>query len=75
MPNEVSRRLFEALRLQLLYDHALDQVTCRITLVGDTINTVQRTAQAAVLPFRRPDSAGHRPGQQQGDLTDRPPPC
>jgi site-specific DNA recombinase len=53
MPDEVSRRLFEALRLELLYDHDQNQVKCRITLTGDTIATVRRTAEGIVVPFRR----------------------
>jgi len=64
MPDEVSRRLFESLRLELLYDHDHNQVRCRVTLHGDTIATVQQTARNAVLPFRRPDRAGHRPDSQ-----------
>jgi hypothetical protein len=35
MPDEVSRTLFEALRLELLYDHQQNQVRCRITLTGE----------------------------------------
>jgi hypothetical protein len=42
MPDEVSRRLFESLRLESPYDHEHNQITCRVTLVGYTIATVQR---------------------------------
>jgi site-specific DNA recombinase len=57
MPDEVSRQLFEALRLEMFYDHQHQQVRNRITLTGDTIDTVSRTAQHAVLPFRPPAAA------------------
>lgn len=52
MPDEVSRQLFEALRLEMTYDHEHHQVAARITLTGDTIATVSRTTEAVVLPFR-----------------------
>jgi site-specific DNA recombinase len=52
MPDEVSRQLFEALRLEMVYDHERHQVAARVTLTGDTIDTVSRTTQAVVLPFR-----------------------
>jgi hypothetical protein len=64
MPDQVSRRLFEALRLELLYDHDHNQIKCRVTLIGDTIATVKRTADATVLPLRRRDRAGHEPDKQ-----------
>jgi hypothetical protein len=40
----VSRRLFEALRLELLYGHDHNQVKWRVILIGDTITMVKRTA-------------------------------
>lgn len=52
MPDEVSRQLFEALRLEMTYDHEHHQVRTRVTLTGDTIDTVSRTTEAVVLPFR-----------------------
>ena len=45
MPNQVSRRLFEALRLQIRYDFTTHVANCTITLTGDTINAVARTSQ------------------------------
>ena len=52
MPDEVSRQLFEALRLEMTYDHELHQVRIRVTLTGDTIDTVSRTTERVVVPFR-----------------------
>jgi hypothetical protein len=52
MPDEVSRQLFEALRLEMTYDHEHHQVRTRVTLTGDIIDTVSRTTEAVVLPFR-----------------------
>jgi hypothetical protein len=36
----------------MVYDHERHQVAARVTLTGDTIDTVSRTTQAVVLPFR-----------------------
>ena len=41
----ISRRLFEALRLEIRYDHTAYMATCEITLTGETIGTVARTSQ------------------------------
>jgi hypothetical protein len=47
-----SRRLFEALRLEIHYDYSARSATCRVTLLGDTIEAVSRTTQeAVVIPF------------------------
>ncbi|WP_435120022.1 recombinase family protein [Amycolatopsis thermoflava] len=52
LPDELSRRLFEALRLEIHYDHNTRTATCRVTLLGDTINAVSRmTQEAVVIPF------------------------
>ena len=51
MPDEVSRKLFEALRLEMTYDHEQHQVRIHVTLTGDTIATVSRTAESVVVPF------------------------
>jgi hypothetical protein len=52
MPDELSRQLFEALRLEMIYDLEYHQVRIRVTLTGDTIDTVSRTAERVVVPFR-----------------------
>jgi len=41
----ISRRLFEALRLEIRYDHIAHMATCEITLTGETIGTVARASQ------------------------------
>jgi hypothetical protein len=41
----ISRRLFEALRLEIRYDHTAYMATCEITLTRETIGTVARTSQ------------------------------
>jgi hypothetical protein len=52
LPDELSRSLFEALRLEIHYDYSTRTATCRVTLLGDTIETVSRTTQeAVVIPF------------------------
>ena len=41
----ISRRLFEALRLEIRYDHTAYRATCEIAFTGETIGTVARTSQ------------------------------
>jgi hypothetical protein len=54
MPDELSRRLFEALRLEIHYDGVTNEALCRITLTGDTIEAVARaTHETAVIPLAR----------------------
>jgi len=48
MPDQISRQLFEALRLEIRYDFTTHVATCQITLSGDTIDPVARTSQEAV---------------------------
>jgi hypothetical protein len=52
----ISRRLFEALRLEIRYDHTAHMATCEITLTGDTIGTVARTSQERC---QRQPAGGH----------------
>jgi hypothetical protein len=58
LPDEVSRPLFEALRLEIDYDYDYETRTavCRITLTGDTVGAAGRAATVAVaaLPKQRP---------------------
>jgi hypothetical protein len=80
LPDDISRRLFEALRLEISSDHDHEQVTFRITLTGDTIDVVRRITEAVVLPFRRTrtgsistgryasDSGEDRSNQANGDV-------
>lgn len=35
LPDELSRRLFEVLRLEIRYDHLTRVATCRVTLTGE----------------------------------------
>jgi site-specific DNA recombinase len=52
LPEELFRRLFEALRLEIHNDHSARTATCRVTLLGDTIEAVARTShEAVVVPF------------------------
>lgn len=52
MPDDISRRLFEALRLEIRYDGRTNEAVCTITLSGETIDAVSRTAhEAAVVPI------------------------
>ena len=54
MPDELSRRLFEVLRLEIQYNHTLRVATCRVTLTGETIHAVSRaTNDTVVVPLQR----------------------
>jgi site-specific DNA recombinase len=69
LPDDISRRLFEALRLAISFDHTREQVTFTITLTGDTIDVVRQVAEATVLPFRRPgtgDVSNRQPAGESG---------
>jgi hypothetical protein len=49
LPDELSRRLFEALRLEIHYDYSARTATCRVTLLGDTIKVVTNASREAVV--------------------------
>lgn len=54
LPEDVARRLFEALRLELRYDKTTNRLTCRAWLTGPTMPAAQKAADdAVVLPFHR----------------------
>ncbi|HEX5495425.1 MAG TPA: recombinase family protein, partial [Mycobacteriales bacterium] len=40
LPEDMARRLFDALRLQISYDHVNRTATCHVTLTGDTVTAV-----------------------------------
>ena len=67
LPDDISRRLFEALRLEISFDHDHEQVTFRITLTGDTIDVVRRITEAVVLPFRRTGTGSTSAGRYASD--------
>ncbi|KQC34698.1 hypothetical protein [Frankia sp. ACN1ag] len=48
LPEDLSRRLFEALRLEVRYKRATNIATCRITLTGETIPATARVGVDAV---------------------------
>jgi hypothetical protein len=51
LPDALSRRLFDALRLEICYDRAAHRATCRITLTGRTVQaTAMATGQIVTLP-------------------------
>lgn len=52
----ISRRLFEALRLEIRYYHTAHLATCEITLTGETIGIVARASQERP-PARRSHAA------------------
>ena len=68
MPDEVSRRLFEALRLEIRYDPAARTVRCSVTLIGETIDAVSRITQEAMT--YRSDRPTIRYGTKMSDGSD-----
>lgn len=44
LSEEVSRPLFESLRLEIHYDHEARSAMCRVTLTGDTVGAAERAA-------------------------------
>lgn len=55
LPEELARRLFEALRLEIHYNKATNTVTYRVTLIGETIPTLQQATDGVVAPTRPPN--------------------
>ena len=48
LPDELTRALFEALRLEIHYDKTTNQDVCRITLTSHTVSSAAQTARDAV---------------------------
>ena len=52
LPDQLTRQLFEALRLEIHYNHETRIATCRVTLIGETVVAVGNTArEATMIPF------------------------
>lgn len=49
LPEDVARRLFEALRLELRYDKTTNRLTCCAWLTGPTMPAAQKAANDAVI--------------------------
>jgi site-specific DNA recombinase len=70
LPEDITRRLFEALRLEVHYDKQSNTAVCRITLTGETIPAVQQAASDGVVVPLRPHSTS--PHQPQRKINSRP---
>jgi site-specific DNA recombinase len=68
MPDEVSRRLFEALRLEIRYDPAARVARCSITLIGETIDAVSRITEETAV--RGPNRDAIRNTHKTTDMSD-----
>jgi hypothetical protein len=66
LPEDLARKLFEALRLEIHYNKTDNIAVCRITLSGETLPALQQTTQESgvVLPFKR------RTGNKHGARTE-----
>jgi site-specific DNA recombinase len=74
LPDDLTRRLFELLRLDIRYDRNTNQARYRITLGADTIHAAHDTAQqAVVLPFTRPTHGNHGRTDETADPSGQPP--
>jgi hypothetical protein len=68
MPDDVSRRLFEALRLEIRCDPAARTARCSITLTGETIDAVSRITEEATA--RGSSRCDMRPAGRASDTRD-----
>jgi site-specific DNA recombinase len=61
LPEDLARKLFEALRLEIHYNKTDNTAVCRITLSGETLPALQQTTQESgvVLPFKKPTGKKH----------------
>lgn len=57
MPDELARKLFEALRLEIHFNKVNNTAVCRITLTGETVSMVQQTIEEGGVMARN-DVAG-----------------
>ncbi|GGL05453.1 recombinase family protein [Streptomyces flaveus] len=73
LPDALSRRLFETLRLEIHYDHKTELATCRVTLTSGSIGDIADMAE--VLPGR-PGGTTLRTSEEEGMAAERktPPP-
>ncbi len=56
LPDDLNRRLFEALRFEIRYNRYTSRATCRITLRGETVQPAAKIArQAMTVEPSRPD--------------------
>ncbi|MFE0024136.1 recombinase family protein [Amycolatopsis sp. NPDC059021] len=71
LPEEVARRLFEVLRLELRYHKPTNCLKCTVTLAGATIPAArQAAAEAVVLPFDRKKSLDQRKPERNENKED-----
>ncbi|MFD7282857.1 hypothetical protein ACFV80_39130 [Streptomyces sp. NPDC059862] len=68
MPDALSRRLFETLRLEIRYDHRTEPATCRVTLTSGSIDAI---ADMADLLPGRPGGAMPRTSEEEGMAAER----
>ncbi|MGO9668819.1 MAG: hypothetical protein ACLPS1_09575 [Streptosporangiaceae bacterium] len=69
MPDEISRQLFEALRLEIRYDFTTHIAACQITLAAETIDAVARTSRQTM------PSPPHTPSQPETGMICVAPPA
>ncbi|MGA6164168.1 recombinase family protein [Amycolatopsis magusensis] len=73
LPEDVARRLFEALRLELHYDKRTNQLRCKVTLIGPVVSAARQAArEAMVLPFdakRQLDQRKHDDENEEGGMS------
>ncbi len=72
MPDATSRRLFEALRLEIRYDPATRIARCSITLTGETIDAVSRTSQDVMAAAPVPVPPAAKPARNGDGLCSAP---
>lgn len=72
LPEELTRSLFEALRLEIHYNKLTNTATCRITLTGQTLDAARNAAHDATVTAASHQQAHDqktRPSAGQADIT------
>ncbi len=57
LPDELSRRLFEALRLEIYYNRHDHRARFRVTLTGETVGIAQQASSAVIVPEQQKPAA------------------
>jgi site-specific DNA recombinase len=73
LPDDITRNLFEALRLHIDYDKITNKATCRITLTAETLHAAATTSDAIVIPFPNQQRTDNPDTETVGTQTESPP--
>lgn len=69
IPEPLLRRLFEAFRLEVIYDDASGIAECRVTLIPEAISTQRQAAQEAIKAVSQGPTSGSDTGSTGATIT------